>query len=182
MADNQVKYIVLSSLFSACMAIGSYIIIPFVPVPIVLSNFFVLLAALLLGSKWGCISVGIYLLCGVAGLPVFSRGSAGIAHLLGPTGGYLFGYLPAVLAGGYISQKGKYSLLKSTAGAVAAAFLIYGAGVPWLKIQSGMTWGNALLAGMVPFLLPDGIKIAAAVAARHTLHPWWDNFIKTGTG
>lgn len=170
--------LVLSALFAACMAIGAYIIIPIGPVPLVLTNFFVILAALFLGGKWGLASTGIYLLCGIIGLPVFSKGGAGIVHLLGPTGGYLIGYLPAVWTGGIISEKGNYSLLKSTAAAIATALLIYGFGVPWLKIQMGMTWKNAFLAGMVPFLIGDGIKIIAAMAVRKALQSEWDMFIK----
>lgn len=172
------KMLVLSALFSASIAVGAYIIIPFVPVPFVLSNFFVILAALFLGSKWGLLSVGSYLFWGVLGLPIFSKGGSGIVHLLGPTGGYLIGYLPAVWAGGFILEKGEYTLLKSIIAAVAAALLIYGFGVPWLKISMEMTWGKALLTGMIPFLIPDGIKVGAAVIARRALHHEWSVFIK----
>jgi biotin transport system substrate-specific component len=172
------KMFVLSALFAACIAGGSYIIIPLGPVPFVLSNFFVILAALFLGSNWGTVSVGIYLLCGIIGLPVFSRGGAGIVHLLGPTGGYLFGYLPAVWVGGFISEQGKYSLIKSTSAAVATVLIIYACGVPWLKIQGNMAWTNALITGMLPFLIIDGVKIAAAVAVQKVLLPVVNHFIK----
>lgn len=169
---------VLSALFAASIAIGAYIIIPFNPVPFVLSNFFVLLAALFLGSKWGLVSVGLYLLCGTMGLPVFSKGGAGIAHLLGPGGGYLFGFLPAVWAGGFISERGGYSMIKSIPAATVATLLIYVCGIPWLKVQTGMTWGNALIAGMLPYLFFDSIKAGAAVAARKALNPVWSHFMK----
>ena len=171
------KMLVFSAFFAAFIAVGAYIIIPIGPVPFVLSNFFVLLAALLLGSKWGVLSVSIYLLCGVIGLPVFSKGGAGIAHLMGPTGGYLFAYIPAVWAGGFISEKGKYSILKSSIGLVAAALFIYGIGVPWLKIQTKLSWEKAFFIGMAPFLIVDGIKIGIAIITQKTIRPAWRFFI-----
>ncbi|MBN2442219.1 MAG: biotin transporter BioY [Spirochaetales bacterium] len=172
-----VKMLVFSALFAACIAIGSYIAIPFGPIPFVLSNFFIFLASLLLGSKWGLLSVSIYLLCGIIGLPVFSQGGAGIAHLLGPTGGYLFGYLFAVWTGGFIAERGKYSILRSGIAVIVAALLIYVVGVPWLKIQTGMTWDKALLAGMIPFLIPDGIKIIAAILIQKAIRPVWNLYM-----
>ena len=108
---EQLRMLIFSALFAAFIAIGAHIIIPIGPVPFVLSNFFVFLAALLLGHKWGVLSVSIYLLCGIIGLPVFSKGGAGIAHLLGPTGGYLCAYIPAVWAGGMISKNNTLSLI-----------------------------------------------------------------------
>ena len=93
---------VFSALFSALIIVGAYLKIPVGPVPIVLANFFVLLAGVLLGPKWGAASVGLYLLLGVVGLPVFA-GGGGIAYLTGPTGGFLIGYLPAAFLAGVIS-------------------------------------------------------------------------------
>ena len=96
---------VFASLLAALMAAGAYLSIPIGPVPIVLQNMFVFLAALLLGSRWGLASVAVYLLVGACGLPVFAGGLGGIGRIVGPTGGYLIGYLPAVFIAGYISEK-----------------------------------------------------------------------------
>ncbi|MDQ1330177.1 MAG: biotin transport system substrate-specific component, partial [Thermodesulfobacteriota bacterium] len=85
-----------ASLLAALTAVGAYIAIPVGPVPIVLQSLFILLAGLLLGSTWGVAGVGIYLLAGAFGLPVFAGGAGGIGRFLGPTGGYLLGFLPAV--------------------------------------------------------------------------------------
>ncbi|RLC01276.1 MAG: biotin transporter BioY, partial [Deltaproteobacteria bacterium] len=89
--SEQLRMTVYASLFAALIAAGAYISVPIGPVPIVLQNLFVFLAGLLLGSKWGLACVGVYLLAGACGLPVFAGGTGGIARFAGPTGGYLLG-------------------------------------------------------------------------------------------
>lgn len=96
---------IYAALFASLMAAGAAIAIPIGPVPIVLQNLFVLLAGLLLGGKWGAASVGIYLLAGALGMPVFSGGTGGIGRFAGPTGGYLIGFLPAVYIVGKTVEK-----------------------------------------------------------------------------
>jgi biotin transport system substrate-specific component len=172
------KMIVFSALFAALIAMGSYAAIPIGPVPIVLSNFFLLLAALFLGSKWGLLSVSVFLLCGAIGLPVFSGGGAGIAHIMGPRGGYLFAYLPAVWLAGFISEHGKPSIIRKSIGLVIASLVLYTVGVSWLKFQTGILWDRAFLTGMVPFLIPDTIKITAALVIYHVMRPAWELFIQ----
>ena len=105
-SSRQLRMLVFASLLAALMTAGAFISIPVGPVPIVLQNMFVFLAGLLLGSRWGLASVGVYLLAGACGLPVFAGGMGGIGRIVGPTGGYLIGYLPAVFIIGYLSQKG----------------------------------------------------------------------------
>ena len=104
-SSNQLRMMVYASLFAALTAVGAFLAIPIGPVPIVLQNMFVYLAGLLLGGRWGLASVGVYLLAGACGLPVFAGGLGGISRLIGPTGGYLIGYLPAVFLNGKNSQK-----------------------------------------------------------------------------
>jgi len=101
---NELQRIAYTSLMAALIAVGAYIAIPIpiVPVPIVLQNLFVLLAGLLLGSRWGLASMGLYLLAGSIGLPVFSGGRGGLAHFLGPTGGYLIGFAVEAWLVGFI--------------------------------------------------------------------------------
>ena len=112
MSVEKLRGMVLASLLAALTAAGSYIQIPIGPVPIVLTNLFVLLSGLLLGSRWGVASVGVYLLVGAMGMPVFAGGKGGLAHFLGPTGGYLLGYALSVWGVGLIAErsKGKYGL------------------------------------------------------------------------
>ena len=94
-----------AALLAALTAVGAYIAIPIGPVPIVLQNLFVYLMGLLLGLRWGLAGIGVYLLAGAVGLPVFSGGRGGLGHLIGPTGGYLVGFVPAVAVVGFITEK-----------------------------------------------------------------------------
>ena len=170
-ASNQLRMIVFASLLAALMAAGAYLAIPIGPVPIVLQNMFVFLAGLLLGSRWGLASVAVYLLTGAVGLPVFAGGLGGIGRIVGPTGGYLIGYLPAVFIIGYISEKATarigYDVLAMICGTVA----LYACGLTWLKILTGMTWTKTLTVGMYPFLIGDALKITATALIARSLRP-----------
>jgi biotin transport system substrate-specific component len=170
-AFNQLRMTVFASLLAALMAAGAYISIPVGPVPIVLQNMFVFLAGLLLGSRWGLASVAVYLLTGACGLPVFAGGLGGIGRIVGPTGGYLIGYLPSVFIIGSISEKGAARIGYDIAGMICGTVVLYGCGVTWLKIISGLTWSQALAAGMYPFLVGDALKIAAAAVIAKALRP-----------
>lgn len=170
----QTKKILMTALFAALMAVGAYIKVPLPPVPITLQTLFVLTAGLMCGWKTGLASVAIYLFIGAIGLPVFTSGG-GLGVMLGPTGGFLFGLIPAVLIAGICSDIGyrhaegdepnkKRFLIWCCIGAVLATFIgIYGVGVSWLKINRQLSWGAAFAGGMYPFLLGDTIKIIVAV-------------------
>lgn len=168
--SSQLQMTVYSSLMAALIAVGAFIAVPVGPVPIVLQNLFVMLAALLLGSKWGLASVGLYLLAGICGLPVFSGGGAGLGHFFGPTGGYLIGYIPAVFVIGLVSEK-TGSMLFRVVALVGGAALVYLFGVSWLKVATGMTLAKTMAVGMFPFLVGDAIKIVAALFIARALHP-----------
>ena len=168
---NQLRMIVFAALLAALMAAGAYIAIPIGPVPIVMQNMFVFLAALLLGARWGLASVAVYLLAGACGLPVFAGGMGGIGRIVGPTGGYLVGYLPAVFLAGYISEKGAGRIVADVLAMICGTVVLYACGVSWLKILTGMDWLKTLAAGMFPFLIGDAIKIAAAALIAKSLRP-----------
>ena len=168
---SQLKMTVYTALFVALIAIGAFIAIPVGPVPIVLQNMFVLLAAIILGPVWGPACIGVYLLIGLAGLPVFSKGGSGIGHLFGPTGGYLLGYLPAALVTALISRKLGKKMPADLIAMVVGSLIVYACGVPWLKLVTGMPFAKAVMLGMVPFLVGDALKIAAAVPVVKALRP-----------
>lgn len=162
---EEISGAVRAALFVALITVGSYIVIPlpFSPVPIALQSGFVILAGLLLSARWAVGSVALYLLLGALGLPLFAGGTGGVGHLLGPTGGYLFGYLPAVLATSLL--KGDSLLRRLIAGATGS-LVIYALGVPWLAFVQGLSPGQAVSFGMLPFLPGDALKaIAAALLA-----------------
>lgn len=161
---------VLASLMAALMAVGAYAAVPVGPVPIVLQNFFVLLSGLLLGPSWGLASVLVYLLLGLLGLPVFAAGGGGFAHLAGPTGGYLLGYIPAVVIAGRLARSGR-SAVADAGAAAAGAVVVYLVGIPWLALTARLAPARAVLLGFLPFLPGDLLKIAAAAAAARWARP-----------
>lgn len=160
---------VYSAIMASLMAVGAYIAIPVGPVPIVLQNLFVLLAGLLLGGRWGVISVAVYLLAGAVGLPVFAGGTGGIGKFVGPTGGYLVGFLAAVYIVGSISEKGGSRVVFDVIGMIMGTAIIYVFGVSWLKVATGMSIAKACAVGMFPFLPGDCLKIAAAIPIARSL-------------
>jgi biotin transport system substrate-specific component len=168
---NQIHMIVYASLLAALTAAGAYLAIPIGPVPIILQNLFIFLSGLLLGSKWGVASVGVYLLAGALGLPVFAGGVAGIGRFAGPTGGYLLGFLPAVYVIGWITETTPKRAVFDILAMVCGSLIIYACGVTWLKMLTGMTLSKTLAVGMYPFILGDGLKIAAAVPIAKALRP-----------
>jgi len=170
-SSSQLRQMVYASLLAALTAAGAYLAIPIGPVPIVLQNLFVLLAGLLLGSRWGLTSIAVYVLAGACGLPVFAAGTGGIGRLLGPTGGYIIGFMPAAFIAGLISEKAGQRVLFDVLAMVCGAIIIYAFGVAWLKVLTGMTWGKTLAVGMLPFLPGDALKIAAGAAIAKALRP-----------
>jgi biotin transport system substrate-specific component len=159
-------------IYDVCLVAGFSLIIaasaqvsiplPFTPVPVTLQTFAVVLAGALLGSRRGAAAVLAYLAEGFAGLPVFSLGRAGIAHLLGPTGGYLVGFLAAVWLVGLLVERGLASTLFGALLVLVAGHLLpYLTGVAWLGVSLGLQ--RALLLGFVPFLVGDALKVAASV-------------------
>jgi biotin transport system substrate-specific component len=171
MPVTQLQFMVYTSLLAALTAVGAYIHIPLGPVPIVLQNLFVLLAGLLLGSRWGAISMATYLLLGAVGLPVFSGAKGGIAHFMGPTGGYLVGFLLAAYLTGYVSERFQNRAAADIAAVILGSIAIYAVGAPWLKITTGLSWAKVLTIGMLPFLIGDALKAGAAVVLARKLRP-----------
>ncbi|MFO7850448.1 MAG: biotin transporter BioY [Spirochaetia bacterium] len=175
---------VAGAAFTALTAVGAYISIPIGPVPIVLQNFFVLLAGLLLGPKKALASITIYLLLGAVGLPVFAGGTGGIGHFFGPTGGYLAGFLPAALITGLLSPvyrgEGKVSLVRCILALSAGTAAIYLIGIPWLKIATNATWAQSFMIGLVPFIPGDIVKILAASFTGRSILPRFQLFLHGG--
>jgi biotin transport system substrate-specific component len=174
MSVEKMRSIVLCSLMAGLMAAGAFIYVPLGPVPIVLTNLFVLLSGLLLGARWGAASAALYLLVGAIGLPVFSGGRGGLAHLFGPTGGYLFGFILSAWITGLISERLHRSINGSVLAVIFGSLVIYGLGVPWLKVITQMTWNKAWMVGMVPFLPGDVLKAVSAVILFRSLKPILD--------
>jgi len=156
-----IKMTVYTALFIALIIIGSHISIrlPLSPVPIVLADFFVMLAGLFLGLKYGALAVVLYLFLGIIGLPVFSNGGSGFAFILGPTGGFLIGYLLLVIAVGKLTTRKKYTPLKNLIAIIIGNILLYTSGVIWIKITLNLELPAATAMALIPFLPGTIIKI-----------------------
>jgi biotin transport system substrate-specific component len=171
--DEAVSNIALAAVLAALTAGFAYVSIPLpgLPAPVSFQVFGVYFAGLLLGPRWGGFSLGLYLLVGVAGAPVFSNGGAGLGYLLGPTGGYLIGFLLAAILIGAIVHRGldarplsEVSVPVQAGALVAGLALIYAVGVPWLAFTAGYPFGQAAWVGAAIFLPGDVIKIVATLA------------------
>jgi biotin transport system substrate-specific component len=135
--------------------------LPFSPVPITGQTFAVLLIAALLGRHRGVATVLLYLAEGGAGLPVFAGGAAGPAHLVGPTAGYLFGFIVASWVTGALAQRGWDRRQLTTAAAMSIGYgCIFTCGLLWLAKFVG--WSNVIAMGLLPFLPGMIVKIALA--------------------
>lgn len=171
MPIEKLRWTVLASLVAALTAVGAYIYVPIGPVPIVLTTLFVLLSGLLLGSHWGLASMGLYLLVGAIGMPVFAGGKGGLAHFFGPTGGYLFGYALAAWVTGFISERSHGLMILEIFAILAGSLAIYGLGVPWLKMVTQMSWTKTFMVGMIPFIPGDCVKAFTALVLARAIRP-----------
>ncbi len=135
--------------------------LPFSPVPIALQGHVCLLLGVLLGSRLGALTVLTYLFQGALGLPVFALGKAGLPILLGPTGGYLIGYvLGAWMTGYMVERSGSKNLRQTTLAMVIGNLMIYLCGLSQLSLFVGIE--RVFFLGMLPFLIGDCFKLCIA--------------------
>jgi biotin transport system substrate-specific component len=150
--------------------------LPWTPVPITGQTFGVLLVAVLLGPRRSALTLGLYLLEGIAGLPVFQPvGLSGPARFLGPTAGYLLAYTPAAFITGWIVQRGAVPLriyfriqsnvVKLLIALLSGEVIIFTGGCAWLASVMRLGWFNSLRLGALPFLPGEVIKMALILAA-----------------
>jgi biotin transport system substrate-specific component len=152
-------------LFSAFVGLTAQVEIPLWPVPLTLQTLGVLFTGAVLGSRRGALALVLYLAEGAAGLPIFAGGAAGVAHLLGPTGGYLAGFVVAAGVVGWLAERGWDRRLVWTALAMMAGnVIIYALGVAWLAVYLG-DLQTAVVKGALIFVPGDLIKIVVAVLA-----------------
>ena len=162
--NPKTKILTATALGTALICILSpfSIAIPISPVPVSLSILAIYIAVYALGMKWGLAATALYLLIGLVGIPVFSGFSGGAGKLLGPTGGYLIGYLAVALISGFFIDRWEKRLFHA-AGMVFGTLCCYMLGTVWLAHTAGMDLRAALGAGVIPFLPADAVKVAAAV-------------------
>ncbi len=162
---KQAAIVITASLFVALCARVT-VPLPFTPVPLTLQNFGVLAVGLLLGSRRGFAALALYLAEGAFGLPVFSMG-AGIAYLLGPTGGFLIAYPLVAFVAGYIYEHSSRRFVWAAFSAMVAEVLLFASGLSWLAVLTHSV-STAIRFGLYWFVFAEVIKVlmAAGVAAR----------------
>ena len=174
-----------TALFAAIISVGCFISIPLPGgVPITIQNMLAALSGLILGGIQGAGSVGLFILLGAIGVPVYSGGKSGLAHLVGPTGGFLWGYFLGALAAGIIvgtphaSEKkfNKMMWLRITIATIVAFALNYAPGIPWfMHIMaakgSPKTFQEALPLTLFPFIPGEIIKIIISIPLAAIVRP-----------
>lgn len=165
--SNKTKAIAIIGVMTAvtCILGPLSLPLPFSPVPISLTNLAIYFSIYVLGMKKGTLSYLIYLLIGFVGLPVFSSFTSGPAKLLGPTGGYLIGFILMALICGFFIDKWSNRMPLCFLGMVIGTAVCYLFGTLWLAYQASMSFSAALAAGVIPFIPGDLAKIIIAMLA-----------------
>lgn len=150
------------ALFAALMCIFGPMSVPIGIIPISLTNLVIYLAVYLLGPRESTISYLVYLLLGAVGLPVFSAYSGGLGKLLGPTGGYLFGFIFMAIISGIALKLSKANVFITAAGMVLGTLVAYAFGTAWFVKVAEYTWTDAINVCVKPFIPFDLAKIVIA--------------------
>jgi biotin transport system substrate-specific component len=151
--------------------------LPFTPVPFTFQPMVVLVGAAALGARLGAASQVMYLALGIAGLPVFAASpvlAQGAARLLGPTGGYLMAYPLAAFVAGALAERGfDRRYLTAVVAMICGLAVIFVGGVSWIALvaQPARGFSGAIATGLVPFIVPDLLKLLVAAGAMPGL--WW---------
>lgn len=162
--SNKIRNVVFVALFASLISVFGFISIPIpgTPIPIVLQNMLVVLTSLLLGCARGCLSVALFLILGLIGLPVFSGGGGGLARFLGPTGGFLYGYLVAAIISGSIARfpqgDKKTSLVRLYIASFLGFIFLYVPGVIHFMIVLNKTFSQTMALAVLPYLPLDAVK------------------------
>ena len=156
----------LVSLFASLLCVSSYVILPIGPVPVTLQVLFVLLSGAILGAELGALSVVIWIMLGVFGLPVFAGGKSGPLVLLGPTGGYLVGFVVCSWLVGAMTRSPSLSRFRTGTAMFLGLTAAYALGLAGFMasfaffLQKPMTLQQAISLSVIPFIPFDLVKVA----------------------
>jgi len=167
---DSVRQFVGAVSFAALVGVGAWISLPVGPVPITLQVFFLYLAAILLRPRFALLSMTLYVLMGLVGLPVYASGGSGLAVLIGPTGGYLVGFILGATTASLVVHATPFSrspsrlkrVLTFLVALLICSAIIHGVGASWGKYQTSLDWKAVFLTWVLPFLPVDGVKILIA--------------------
>ncbi len=163
------------AVFISLTFLGAYlrIYLPFTPVPITLQTLFVLLSGAVLGRRLGAISQAGYIILGSLGLPIFAGATGGILYLLGPTGGYLIGFMAAsYIVGGMISMKKELTFRWTVLAMLTGLAVVYLSGASWLSFVTKSSFSQTFVLGVLPFIPGAVVKLlAGAIIFYRFLQP-----------
>lgn len=164
MKNQQLKLrmMIVTALFAAIIGVMAQMTIPLPLVPITGQTLAIGLAATILGARYGTLSVILYLIIGSAGVPVFAEFSGGVSKLIGPTGGYLVGFLPTVFLIGWFLEKRGFNFKNAVIANTIGMLVTLTFGTAWLKIAANLSWSAAFAGGFTPFILVGLIKACLA--------------------
>ena len=143
--------------------------LPFSPVPISLGTLAIYFVISVLGMKSGTVSVVLYILLGLVGLPVFANFTGGAGKLFGPSGGYIIGYIFMALICGWFTDKWADKAVLRFLGMLLGTAACYLFGTAWLAYQMSLTFPQALMAGVIPFIPADLVKLIIAMLLGYQL-------------
>lgn len=169
MKNKSVLTLTYCALFAALTEVLSQFSIPIGPVPINLATFSVVLAGAVLGAQYGAISQSVYVLLGAVGLPVFAGFKGGIHAIVGPTGGYILGYIAAAWLAGFIGKWIGTKIIGLIISMVAGIAVCYLLGTVWFMVLTHTGLWASLSLCVFPFLIGDAAKIAVAAAVAPQL-------------
>jgi len=164
---------IYSSIFAALISVLGYVVIPlpFSPVLITGQTLGIMLAGQVLGPLQAFVSVFIFILLGVAGVPVFSGGRAGIEVLAGTSGGYILGFLVGAVIISLLCKKTNNLWRLGGAAIIGGIIVVYLFGVTWLSFVTGMGVEKAFVGGALPFIPGDILKVVASTLLAKRLKP-----------
>ena len=164
--------VILVAAGAALTAVAAQVAVPLYPVPITGQTLAVLLVGATLGAARGAISLAFYAVLGIVGLPVFSDQTSGLDVILGPTGGYIVGFIVSAALVGWLSERAwERRILKALATFSAGTLVVFAVGLPWLAVALGLDLWQTLVGGLFPFLIGGAIK--ALIAAGLLPLAWW---------
>lgn len=162
MKRDQLKFLILTALFAAIIGLLAQITIPLPLIPITGQTLAIGLASTILGARYGTLSVLLYIFLGIAGIPVFSAMTSGLGIVLGPTGGYIVGFIPAAFIIGLYIEKTQLTFTNAMIANTIGMIVTLMFGTAWLKFSSDLTWIVAISSGALPFIVVGLIKATLA--------------------
>ncbi len=157
-SQSRLRMLILTALCTAIICILAQITIPLPLVPITGQTLAIGIVATILGSKYGTLASLLYLILGAVGIPVFSGFSGGLGVIVGPTGGFIFGFIPTAFIIGYYLEKTSFTVINAIIANIIGMLVTLTIGTVYLKIVANLTWTAAFLGGFAPFIIVGVVK------------------------